>query len=105
MPLLTEERHMRRSPLGCVSLRLPQLGLSAKCHASSNTKRLAAYSHHFNQKRRVPGPALGHFVGSSNATYGVSPMNWLPGEMNPATGDTAYPISEEESYELSNRLL
>jgi len=73
------------------------LKLSAKTSGNPSTKRLVAYSHHFNQERRVPpSQPLGHFVGSSNTTIGVPPMNWLPGDMNPATGNTAYQISEEE---------
>ena len=57
MPLLTEECHMRRSPspLGVTSS--PSAGLGGESAGSHSTKRLTAYSHHFNQEHRVPGPA------------------------------------------------
>ncbi len=97
---------MPGSPPGCVSLRLPQQGLSAKSPDSPNTKHFAAYCHHFNQKHRVPGASLGHIVGPSNATFGVLPMNWLPGDMNPATGEAPHTqFLRRKKYEYTNRLL
>jgi len=78
--------------------------LGAKATGSTSTKRLAVCSHQFDQQHIVSGPALGYFVDSSSATDEVSPMNWLPGDVNPATGKTSYLISEEENYEFKNML-
>ncbi len=57
MPLLTQECHMRRSPSSLGVTSSPSARLGAKSFGSPSTKRLAAYSHHFNQEHRVPGPA------------------------------------------------
>jgi hypothetical protein len=72
---------MGQSPPHCVSLRLPQRGCGPQSKLSDH--------------RRVTKASLGTLQVTQRPRWNSS-MNWLQGDMNPATGDIAYPISEEQ---------
>ena len=71
---------MGQSPPRCESLRLPQRGSGRKAGYLTIAES--------------PRPPW-NFAGYATSRWNSS-MNWLQGDMNPARGDIAYPISEEQ---------
>ena len=82
---------MRRSPPRCASFRLAQSGFGAEPVRSNSTSCFDSYLHTLCCET-APETSLAHELASSN-------------NLNPARAKPAYPISEEEVYELSNKLL
>lgn len=89
----------------CESLRLPQQRQVWTREAAGQVTLGCLLSPFHERPKRVPDSVLGTTWPPEKRPKRSSPMNWIPGDMNPVKNEARSPISEEELYELSNTLL